>query len=569
MLINKKIIYNSLIFLGLLSAFFVFNSQAVLASDFKVDVDTTEWKINSDGIYKNDSKIACSDIQVGSIPTEDGFLVKNSSGTKLFLITENNIYVSAKDFFVSLTYPGSISDSFVLKKTNNDVLLYVDGSGLHYKEGMCEEARCINDPGPTACESRSIANCDDGCQVETSCDSSNTTSNYGDSYYCNMCCNTPSGYGAAQYSSACYPLYCEYYKPNQPNQGWRCGCYGTRDCCGVVGGQCVLNPEGFACCSGSCEIDTQECTGDPNPCSFYGDESSCNAADGCSWWVPYEPLVCGNGNLEPGEDCESDSDCDTPLQICENCECVINYDCETNADCEDRFGNDYLCDDCECKIWLPYGNKPNLVPYDICIDAGGECELSVDCGFDPGSYCDQEAGCSCAVWPPEPKPAGTCGDDPPGCFSKGMKVYTPNGNISIEDIKAGNIVYSYNEDTGKLEESKVGKIFVHEDFRDPAVRLILSNGILLNSTLNHPFYSLKHEKYLPLEKFDIGNEVLFYNNKIGQFEEVKILEFEDVDYFYYEYSLHLEGPFNNYFVNGVIVHNASDIGDKGGDDPLD
>ena len=285
--------------------------------------------------------------------------------------------------------------------------------------------------------------------------------------------------------------------------------------------------------------------------------------------IPNEPSVCGNCDLEPGEECENDSDCDTPLYKCDNCECVINYDCETNADCEDRFDDSYLCDDCVCTQWNPYGNKPNLVPYDICIGVGGECELSVDCGFDPASYCDQEAGCTCAVWPPEPKPAGTCGDDPPGCFPKGMKVYTPNGNISIEDIRAGDIVYSYNEDTGKLEESKVGKVFIHKDFRDPAVRLILSNGILLSSTLNHPFYSVKYGNYLPLEKFDVGDDVLFYNNKTGNFEEVRILEFKDVDYFYYEYSLHLESPFNNYFVNGVIVHNAADTGDKGGDDPLD
>jgi len=118
-----------------------------------------------------------------------------------------------------------------------------------------------------------------------------------------------------------------------------------------------------------------------------------------------------------------------------------------------------------------------------------------------------------------------------------------------------------------LEESRVGKVFVHEDFKDPSVRLVLSNGILLNSTLNHPFYSLEHEKYWSLESFNIGDKVLFYNDKIGQFEEVKILEFKKVDYFYYEYSLHLDGLLNNYFVNGIIVHNAGDQGDKGGDDP--
>jgi len=280
--------------------------------------------------------------------------------------------------------------------------------------------------------------------------------------------------------------------------------------------------------------------------------------------------VCENGILEPGEDCEGDSDCDTPLYKCDNCECVINYDCETSADCDTRFDpGQYACDDCVCTLWNPYGNKPSLVPYDVCFGSSG-CEMSTDCNTgDPGDYCDQYAGCTCAVWPPEERPAGTCGGPGPGCFSKGMKVYTPDGNISIEDIKTGDIVYSYNEDTGKLGKSRVGKVFVHEDFRDPAVMLKLLNGILLNSTLNHPFYSSEYRKYLPLEKFDIGDKILFYNNKTGQFEDVEILEFEKVDYFYYEYSLHLEGSLNNYFVNGIIVHNATDIGDKNGGDPLD
>jgi len=182
MLINKKIIYSSLIFLGLASVFFIFTSQAVLAADFKVDINTTdditEWKINSDGIYKNDSKIYCSDIQVGSIP-DDGFLVENSLGTKLFLIAENNIYVSAKDSFASLTYSDTITNSFILKKQSNDILIYVDDDGLHYKEGICEST-------PSFCGD---GNVDPGeqCEYDSECPNG---------FECNSCmCRSKCGSG--------------------------------------------------------------------------------------------------------------------------------------------------------------------------------------------------------------------------------------------------------------------------------------------------------------------------------------------------------------------------------------
>ena len=283
MLINKKIIYRSFIFLSFLFLFFVINSNSVFAADFEINVGSTEWKINSDGIYKNSSKIFCSDIQVGSI-SDNGFLVKNSSGTKLFLMAEDNIYVSAKDSFASLTYPASISDSFILKKANNDVLLYVDSSGLHYKEGICQAAQCVNDPGPPDCESRSIANCDDGCQIETTCDSSNTDYKSMNSSFCSMCSRTPGQCVYCPNSTTCSQTMpscsrCAYYRPNQPYQGWICAC-SLKNCCYVEDNACQLRSD---CCTGVCEIDTQECAGDPNPCSSYGDEPSCDAADGCSW----------------------------------------------------------------------------------------------------------------------------------------------------------------------------------------------------------------------------------------------------------------------------------------------
>ena len=143
-----KLLYQSFIFLGFVFLFLIINSESVLAADFEVNVGETEWKINSAGIFKEDVKILCSDIQIGSIPIEDGFLVKDSSDARLFLITEDNIYASNQDSFTSLIYPSGISDSFILKKSNDDILLYVDNGGLHYQEGMCSNLDIVPEDLP-------------------------------------------------------------------------------------------------------------------------------------------------------------------------------------------------------------------------------------------------------------------------------------------------------------------------------------------------------------------------------------------------------------------------------------
>jgi hypothetical protein len=163
---NKS--YQGLLYLFFLSLFLVININFAQAADFKINVGSTEWKINSSGIYKNNTKIYCSDIQTETFPSTDGFLIKNSSGTKLFLMTDNYIYVTDRDPFSSLSYPGGIEDSFILKKTDNNVLLYVDGDGLHYKDGLCNDDNytCV-DPGNRVCDGREEYYCNQGCEFNT------------------------------------------------------------------------------------------------------------------------------------------------------------------------------------------------------------------------------------------------------------------------------------------------------------------------------------------------------------------------------------------------------------------
>lgn len=141
----------------------------------------------------------------------------------------------------------------------------------------------------------------------------------------------------------------------------------------------------------------------------------------------------------------------------------------------------------------------------------------------------------------------------PGCFKKGVNILTAKGEIKIEEIKKGDLVYSYDEKNKKLVTNTVEELIIHKDFKDPAVILTLENNISLNATINHPFYSPKNGKYYELKEFKIGDKVLMYNKT--SFKKIKIKSIIQQDYFDKEYNLALKNSPHNFFANDVVVHN--------------
>ena len=73
------------------------------------------------------------------------------------------------------------------------------------------------------------------------------------------------------------------------------------------------------------------------------------------------------------------------------------------------------------------------------------------------------------------------------CFIAGTKVMTENGLKSIEEIKAGDKVLSYNVKTGIKEYNKVINKYVYDDETEDLYEIMI-NGEVLTSTGNHPFY---------------------------------------------------------------------------------
>jgi cysteine-rich repeat protein len=161
------------------------------------------------------------------------------------------------------------------------------------------------------------------------------------------------------------------------------------------------------------------------------------------------------------------------------------------------------------------------------------------------------------------------GGYPPGCFKENTLISTPNGEKEIQTLEKGDIVYAYDHKINQIVETEVEKLLIHEDLKDPAALLTLTNGQELYVTLNHPFPNVDielkdHElyddgfyPYLRLEFFSAGNKMFYLNQ--DEIEFVAIESIEDIGYFDIEYNLYLKDT-NTFFANGLLVHNTDCCG---------
>lgn len=139
------------------------------------------------------------------------------------------------------------------------------------------------------------------------------------------------------------------------------------------------------------------------------------------------------------------------------------------------------------------------------------------------------------------------------CFVEGTLVSTVNGNKAIEDIQLGDLVYSYNEETGEVGIKSVTQTFVHETDRLVHIKV---DGQIIDTTEEHPFY-VSQKGWTAAYELRTGDKLLLQNGKIVIVEMVqyKILK-KSVKVYNFEVS-----DWHNYFVSDskVLVHNACSL----------
>lgn len=149
-----------------------------------------------------------------------------------------------------------------------------------------------------------------------------------------------------------------------------------------------------------------------------------------------------------------------------------------------------------------------------------------------------------------------------GCFAPGTGIRLANGQIrNIEDIRIGDLVMAYNEQTEQFEPRKVTKAYVHHD-TPRMLQISFSNGVKLCITPGHPILT-----ELGWKSRDIENSLMEHNTVaslmnvgdyvIGLFKNPIVMDIQEMDIgeHYDSYNIEVE-TCHTYLAEDIVVHNA-------------
>ena len=189
---------------------------------------------------------------------------------------------------------------------------------------------------------------------------------------------------------------------------------------------------------------------------------------------------------------------------------------------------------------------------DSCACIPGTATCNYDCGGSSGRHCDNDDDCASN---------GT----QPYCFIKGTKIKLSDGTErNIENIKIGDKILSYNLETKQSEEDIVDRIDspIHNN-----MIVVKWEHTTNTNTFDHPYYSVvkndwvSYKPELTLINYDIDIQQLvvgdigLFINENGDIIESKLLSVEEINETTKTYNLTIVRNNNNYFANGMLVHN--------------
>lgn len=149
------------------------------------------------------------------------------------------------------------------------------------------------------------------------------------------------------------------------------------------------------------------------------------------------------------------------------------------------------------------------------------------------------------------------------CFQIGTKVTMADGSFkNIENVRIGDLVLSYNENTGKLERRRV--INTHNPIHNDLIRYTFSNGNSLICTYDHPLYTSdlnlvsfksnltnsRYDLHRKVNDIQIGNSFLTKDGEPIQLKTIEILP-KNLNQ---TYMITVDRN-HNFFANGILSHN--------------
>lgn len=135
------------------------------------------------------------------------------------------------------------------------------------------------------------------------------------------------------------------------------------------------------------------------------------------------------------------------------------------------------------------------------------------------------------------------------CFTKETLIYGKNEFISIENIKIGDSVYSYNIEKDKRELSKVINTLKRET---PSIYKITAGNEIINATSEHPIYVIG-KGFTKVKDLQIGDVLKSFDNTI-----VRVSKITELNKAATVYNIEVDGN-HDYFVtkSKILVHNKN------------
>ena len=141
------------------------------------------------------------------------------------------------------------------------------------------------------------------------------------------------------------------------------------------------------------------------------------------------------------------------------------------------------------------------------------------------------------------------------CFVAGTLVRTRDGYKEIQDIKAGDVVLSWNEKSGELGYNKVAQKFIRR--ADLVYGITYADGTFVETTWNHPFY-VKSRGWVKAKDLGDGDFSLTSASIRGESRALKITSVVVDERVETVYNFEVSRD-HTYFVSdaGVLVHNEN------------
>ena len=137
--------------------------------------------------------------------------------------------------------------------------------------------------------------------------------------------------------------------------------------------------------------------------------------------------------------------------------------------------------------------------------------------------------------------------DPCGCFTAGTLVYTEKGYKNIEEVQVGDIVWTFNEQTGNQELKKV--INTYTKVRDHIYKIHFGDNII-EATEDHPFFIGGH--WLKVKNLKVGDLLTLYDGSKLPISDIEFIKGE-----YEVFNFEVEDDHTYYVSLGnVLVHNS-------------